>query len=332
MNSKKALITAEFDPSAVTRLKELGYEVEETGWGQTRQALTGAQLAARMPGVALLVVEVEQVTADVLAAAPELELIATCRANPVNIDIAAATARGIPVIATPGRNADSVADFTVGVMLALARNISRAERHLRQNGWLVNGAELPYFHFRGPELAGKTLGLIGGGAIGRAVAQRVRGFNMPVLVYDPYLDQASLGSLGQLISLAEVLSRADFLSLHVPVTAETKGLLGADRLALMKPTAYLINTARAGVIDEDALFEALAASRLAGAALDVFWQEPEIDPRWFSLNNVLLTPHLAGAADDVRVHHSAMIVEDLLALRSGQAPPRLVNPEVLRRR
>jgi phosphoglycerate dehydrogenase-like enzyme len=194
---------------------------------------------------------------------------------------------------------------------------------------MVGGDELPYFHFRGPELRGKTLGLVGCGAIGRAFARRVQGFDMRVLVYDPYIDQESLGDLGKLTSLEMVLSQADVLSLHVPVTPETKGLLNAGRLAMMKPTAYLINTARAPVVDEDALYTALATGRLAGAALDVFWDEPEIAPRWFGLDNVLLTPHLAGAADDVKAHHSAMIVEDLGRLRAGRVPARLANPEVL---
>lgn len=330
MCAKKALITAEFDPVGLARLAELGYDVLETGWGQTRQALTETELMSQLAGVSLLVVEVEQVTAGVIAAAPDLEVIASCRANPVNVDIAAATGRGIPVLATPGRNADSVADFTIGLMLSLGRHIHRAERHLRQHGWLVNGRELPYFYFRGPELGGKTLGLIGCGAIGRALARRAAGFDMPVLVYDPYLDQAGLGGLGRLAPLDEVLGQADFLSLHVPVTSETTGMLDARRLALMKPTAYLINTARAAVVDEEALFQALSAGRLAGAALDVFWREPEINPRWFRLDHVLLTPHIAGAADEVPAHHSAMIIEDLQALRTGRTPARLVNPQTLK--
>jgi D-3-phosphoglycerate dehydrogenase len=331
-HNKRALITAEFDPAAVTRLEEMGFAVDEAGWGQTRHALGREQLAALMPGASLLIVEVEHISAEVIAAGPDLEVIATCRAGPVNVDVEAATARGIPVLTTPGRNADSVADFALGVMLSLCRNIQRAEQHLRHNGWMVHGDELPYFHFRGPEISGKTLGLIGCGAIGRALARRVRGFEMQVLVYDPYVDQASLGDLGQLASLETLLARADVVSLHVPVTPETKGLLNAERLAIMKPGAYLINTARAAVVDEDALFSALAGGQLAGAALDVFWEEPEIAPRWFTLENVLLTPHLGGAADDVRVHHSAMVLEDLQILRRGGVPARVANPEALRGR
>jgi phosphoglycerate dehydrogenase-like enzyme len=327
-HQKRALISAEFDPAGVTRLGEMGYVVQKAGWGQTRHALSSEELMALMPGTSVLIVELEHVSAEVIAAGPELDVIATCRARPVNVDVATATARGIPVLITPARNADSVADFAMGVMLVLCRNIHRAERHMRQNGWMV-GDELPYFHFRGPEMGGKTLGLIGCGAIGRALARRARGFDMRVLVHDPYIDQAGLGDLGQLVSLETVLSEGDVVSLHVPVTPETKGLLNADRLARMKPTAYLINTARAPVVDEDALFNALTRGRLAGAALDVFWDEPEIAARWFTLDNVLLTPHLGGAADDVKVHHSAMVLEDLQTLRAGGVPARVANPEVL---
>jgi phosphoglycerate dehydrogenase-like enzyme len=326
---KRALITAEFDPRAISRLAEMGYSVQLAGWGQTHNALSIEELIVLMPGLSVLIVEVERVSGEVIAAGPELKVIATCRSGPVNVDVEAATRRGIPVLTTPARNADSVADFALGIMLALCRNISRAERHMRQAGWMVHGDELPYFHFRGPEVSGKTLGLIGCGAIGRAFARRVQGLDMRVLVNDPYIDQVSLGDLGRLAPLETVITQADFLSLHVPVTAETKGLLNADRLAMMKPTAYLINTARAAVVDEEALFAALASGQLAGAALDVFWNEPQIDPRWFTLDNVLLTPHLGGAAADVKIHHSSMVVEDLQTLRMGGVPDRLVNPEVL---
>lgn len=326
---KRALITAEFDPAAVDRLSDMGYAVELAGWGQTRHALSEETLARMVSDVSLLVVEVEQATAVVLAGAPILEVIAAGRSQPVNVDVAAATERGIVVLATPGRNADSVADFAVGLMIALARNISRAERHLRQEGWLVDG-EIPYFHFRGPEFAGKTLGLIGCGAVGREFARRVHGFGMRVLIYDPYLTPEQVGDLGRLTTLDEVLTQSDFVSLHVPVTDETRGMIGATELARVKPAAYLINTARAAVVDEAALFEALSTAALAGAALDVFWEEPlPADSAWFSLDNVLLTPHLGGASDDVKIHHSAMILDDLQTLLAGGEPARIVNPEVL---
>jgi phosphoglycerate dehydrogenase-like enzyme len=328
IQSKRALITAEFDGAHLAQLSDMGYTVEHGGWGQTREPLSLGQLLTIVPPVSLLIVEVEQVSAEIIAAAPKLDIVATCRAGPVNVDVAAATKQGVCVLTPPGRNADSVADFALGLVLALCRNISRAERHLRQNGWMVR-SEIPYFHFRGPELAGRTLGLVGFGAVGRAFARRVQGFDMRVLVADPYLAPGDIGNLGELAPLESVLAQADLLSLHVPLNEQTTGMIGVKELALMRPTAYLINTARAAVVDEEALFTALSQGRLAGAALDVFWNEPQIAARWFSLDNVLLTPHLAGAADDVKAHHAAMIIQDLQTLATGAVPERLVNPEVL---
>jgi len=198
----------------------------------------------------------------------------------------------------------------------------------RESGWYV-GDEMPYFHFRGPELAGKTLGLVGCGAIGQALARRACALGMNVLGNDPYMCQDDLGSIVHLAPWNEILARADFLSLHVPLSEETRGMIGAAELARMKPTAVLVNTARAAVVDEEALYKALLERRIAGAALDVFWQEPlPPDSPWLELDNVLLTPHLAGAADDVRKHHSAMVVEDVRTLLSGESPKRLVNPQV----
>jgi D-3-phosphoglycerate dehydrogenase len=324
----RALITSEFSNQFVSRLEALGYTVTHTGWGVTRHELNAPQLIAALDGAEVLICELEIVNAAVLDASPKLKFVATCRGNPVNVDLDAATARGVVVVNTPGRNADSVADFTIGLMILTARDMARGEMHLRAHGWKVDG-ELPYFHFRGPELGGKTLGLIGCGAVGRKVAQRVRGFDMHVIGYDPFLKQQPLGDLIRLVSLDELLRQSDFISLHALVTAENHGMIGASQLQLMKPTAYLVNTARAALVSEDALYDALASKRIAGAALDVFWQEPLNPPnRWFDLDNVTLTPHLAGASSDVITHHSAMVVEDLERWRRGERPHRLTNPAV----
>ena len=320
---------AEFDPEAIPALQALGYGVEFAGWGQTHHALAEDELVALVPGVALLVVEVEQITEKVIAAGRRLEIIAACRSLPVNVDVAAATARGIALLCTPARNADSVAEFTLGLFLALGRSIWRADKHLREHGWYV-GDEIPYFHFRGPELAGKTLGLVGCGNIGRRLAWRARRLGMKVLGYDPYLCQDDLDGMARLTTLDDVLAQADFLSLHVPASGETQGMIGAAELSRMKRTAYLINTAHAAAVDETALYKTLRKRQIAGAALDVFWQEPlPVDSPWLELDNVLLTPHLAGAADEVKVHHSAMVIEDVRTLLKGGYPARLVNPEVV---
>jgi phosphoglycerate dehydrogenase-like enzyme len=323
--TRKALITAEFDTQAVARLEEMGYSVELAGWGQTRRALTQSDLSHLAQDVSLLVVEVEQVTREVITACSSLEIIATCRSGPSNVDVAAATEAGISVLCTPGRNADAVADFVIGLILILARNIWQADRHLRKHGWHV-GEDIPYFHFRGPELSYATLGLVGCGAIGRLVARRARCLGMDVLGYDPFLCQDDVGEIVGLCELAEVFAEADFLSLHVPLNEGTRSMIGAPELARMKPSSYLINTARAAVIDEQALFSLLQERRVAGAALDVFWEEPlPHDSPWLGLDNVLLTPHIAGAADHVKVHHAAMVVEDVRTLLTGGRPARQVN-------
>jgi phosphoglycerate dehydrogenase-like enzyme len=312
----KALVTAEFGADALDELRALGYEPVHAGWGVTRRALEADELIAALDGVEVLICEVEAVTGPVLAAAPTLRLVASCRGNPTNVDLAAARERGLVVIATPGRNAVSVADYTLGLLLMHVRRIADAERQLREHGWMTDG-DLPYFHFRGPELDGRTLGLIGLGAIGRLVAARARGFGMRVVAFDPFVTDPPDDI--ELITLDELLVRSDVVSLHCPLTPETQGLLGARELELMRPSAVLVNTARAAVVDEAALLEALRGRRIGGAALDVFWHEPLADDHPIrDLDHVTITPHVAGAADDVQRHHARMILDDIARWQAGE--------------
>ncbi len=307
----KACVTAEFTDEGIARLEALGYHVLRTGWGTTRQVLDGDAYRSAAADSALLVTEIETVDAAVLDALKDLRLVATARGGPVNVDLAGCAARGVPVVFTPARNADSVADFVFGALLSLARGLGAAERHLRDEGWQVDG-ELPYLHFRGPELAGRTLGLVGYGAIGRRVAQRARdGFGMRVVFSDPYAEGG--------IALEEVLAVSDVVSLHCPRIPETRRLIDAAALARMRPDAYLVNTAGGGIVDEDALVDALWAGALAGAALDVFATEPlPRDSPLLSAPRLLLTPHLAGAALDVVRHHTGMICDDVERWHRGE--------------
>ena len=307
----RALVTAELDERGVERLEVLGYQVDRAGWGVTRQVLDRDAYVAAAAGASLLVTEIETVDEAVLDALPEVRLVATARGGPVNVDLAACAARGIPVLFTPARNADSVADFVLGVLLSLSRGISASERHLREVGWHVGG-ELPYLHFRGRELSGLTIGVVGYGAIGRRVAQRARdGFGMRVLLTDPAVE----GS----VPLEELLERSDVVSLHCPRSAATRGLVDAAALRRMKPGTLLVNTAGGGIVDEDALVEALVSGHLGGAALDVFATEPlPRDSPLLSAPNLLLTPHLAGAALDVVRHHSDLICSDVERWHRGE--------------
>ena len=307
----KALVTAEWDADGQHRLEALGYEVVRAGWGLTRQALDRDALVAAAAGSALLVTEIEVVDAQVLAALPELRLVATARGGPVNVDLAACAARDVPVLFTPARNADSVADFVLGALLSMTRGIAASECHLRTVGWHVEG-ELPYLHFRGPELGRLRLGLVGYGAIGWRVAQRASaGFGMTFAWTDPVVEGG--------IDLDDLLTGSDVVSLHCPRTPGTRGLLDAAALARMPRGSYVINTAGGGIVDEPALVAALESGHLAGAALDVFATEPlPRDSPLLSAPNLLLTPHLAGAALDVVRHHVEMLCGDVERWHRGE--------------
>lgn len=322
----RALVTAEMPADAVAGLERLGLEVRVAGWGSTRRALGTEELVTALQDVRVLVCEVEQVDGAVLARVPDLRLVVTCRATPSNVDLAAAAAHGVQVTTTPGRNADSVADFTVALLLDVLRDVGRSERHLRGSGWHVGG-DIPYFHFRGPELSRCTVGLLGLGAVGRGVAARLAGgFGTRVLVHDPYVDASPYEQVG----LDELFSASDAVSLHVPVTTGpggTAGLVGARLLRLLGPDGVLVNTARAGVVDDAALIAALRERALRAAALDVFAVEPlPRDSPYLGLDNVRLTPHVAGAGSNVPEHHAAMVLADVADHLSGRPPARLVRP------
>lgn len=307
----RALVTAEFPRAGLDRLRAAGLEVTTGGWGVTGQALDPVAYARAAADCAVLVTEIEQVDAALLDAVGTVRFVATARGGPANIDLAACTERGIPVVATPGRNAESVADYTIGLILDVVRGITAADGHLRGEGWEVDG-RLPYLHYRGPELAGRTLGLIGYGAVGRAVGRRAEaGFGMRLVVHDPAVD----GS----VPLGQLLAGSDVVSLHCPRIPATAGLIGAEQLAAMRGSAYLINTAGGGMVDEDALVAALHAGTIAGAALDVFATEPL---PWTSplrdASRLVITPHLAGASTDVPAHHADLICTDLERWLAGE--------------
>ena len=316
MGGVKALVTAEFPADGLDELRSLGYEPVHAGWGVTRRAMDVAELIAALDDVEVLICELEAVAGATLEAAPTLRLVASCRGNPTNVDLDAAVERGVIVLCTPGRNATSVADFTMGLLLGHARRIGRSEAQLRERGWMTDG-ELPYLHFRGPELAGRTIGLVGLGAIGRLVADRARGFGMAVVAFDPFVTAAPAGV--ELVTLGALLARSDVVSIHCPLTSETEGLIGFKEFELMRSDAILVNTARAAVVQEQALLAALRSHSIAGAALDVFWDEPlAADHPIRDLDNVTITPHVAGAADDVQRHHARMILDDIGRWRAGQ--------------
>ena len=268
---------------------------------------------------ALLTTVTDKVTADVLSVEPRrARLVANFGVGFNNIDVEAAKARGISVSNTPDVLTDATADLAVTLLLMVARRTGEGERHLRGGQWTGWRPT----HLLGTHVTGKTLGLVGMGRIARAVAQRAHhGFGMKVIFHDPFPPSADVAaSLGaeSRASLEEVLREADFVSLHCPATPETRHLMNRDRLAQMRPDAFLVNTARGDVVDEAALVEALRDKRLAGAGLDVYEKEPQVTQALVAMDNVVLLPHLGSATQETRVAMGMRALENLKRFFAGQ--------------
>jgi phosphoglycerate dehydrogenase-like enzyme len=328
----KILVTATLDPWGVDRLSRYG-EVANEGFGDKKRLLAGSKLARALDGVDVFVTEIDQVRARVLEEVDRLQVIACCRADPVNVDVAAATEKGIPVLHAPGRNAQAVAELTLALMLMSLRNIPQSMDILRQQGGPQGMVKMAvtFFDLKGHELWGKVVGIVGLGAVGSEVAKRLRGFGVELLVCDPYVSDEEVVDLGaRRADLVTLLAEADVVTLHATLSAETKGMLGREEFRVMKPTARLVNTARAELADEEALCEALKEGRIAGAALDVFAQEPPPpDHPLLQLPNVIATPHIGGNTYEIPVHQSRIVVSDLERLFCGERPLHIVNPSTL---
>ena len=267
------------------------------------------------------------VDAGVLAAAPRLRVVSNFGVGFDNVDLAAATERGILVCNTPGVLSDAVADLTMALVLSLARRLPESERFVREGRWGVGpGLEL------GTDVGGKTLGIIGLGRIGCEVARRALAFGMEVWFHDAFRDPPPEVAFCRYRDFDDLLRESDFVSLHVNLSEETRGLIGARELGLMRPTAYLINTARGPVIDQAALVEALRAGTIAGAALDVLEREPPAgDEPVLQLPNVIVLPHVGSATRETRRAMLDLSIDNLLAALRGETPACVVNPEVLGR-
>ncbi len=324
-DAHKALVTAPFRGEGLDTLREIAEVVYDPWIEQQPLRIYGSeQLAERVKdeGADILVVESDSVKGPVL----DLPLVAvgSCRGDPNNVDIAAATQRGFPVLRAPGRNANGVAELTVALLFAVNRGVVPADRDVRE-GQVFRDGTIPYQRFRAWELSGRTAGIVGLGAVGRATKWRLEGLGMRVISYDPYAAEATH-------SLDDLLAESDVVSMHAVVTPETTGMIGADQFAGMKDGAIYVNTARAALHDTDALVAALQSGHLGGAGLDHFEGEHlPTDHPLCTMSNVVLTPHIGGATYDTEANHSCLIADDLVRLLNGERPVHICNPEVLDR-
>lgn len=328
----KMLVTAELEQAGLDTLRQYGEVIYEP-LRQTHCLLAGDMLVEKLEGVSIFVTEADPIGADVLDRVPQLKVICACRGEPVNVDISAATQHGVLVLYTPGRNAHAVADLTVCLMLMLARRIPEITRLFYGRSPEDDSMMFllrVYQMLEGIELWEKTVGIIGLGAVGRLVASRVRAFGAHVLAYDPHLPaDAFLESGARSVDLGTLLRESDFVTLHAKVTSETERMLGAEQFALMKPTAYFLNLARAALTDEDALVQALREKRIAGAALDVFAQEPlPANHPLLQMENVIALPHIGGNTAEVAIHQSRILVPDVERVLRGEKPQFCLNPQV----
>ena len=277
---------------------------------------------------ALVSLLTDPIDAEVFDAAPKLRIVSQYAVGYDNIDVKEATKRGIYVTNTPGVLTETVADFTFALMLAVARRVVEADKYVREGRWKVAWHPLMML---GSDVYGRTLGIVGMGRIGSAVARRAKGFGMRILYYDSVRREELERELGaEFADLDRLLEESDYVSLHVPLTPETYHLIGEEQLRKMKPTAFLINTARGKVVDQKALYRALKEGWIAGAGLDVFEQEPiPPDDPLLKLDNVVLAPHAASASHETRSRMAEMVAENLIAFLNGKVPPNLVNKEVV---
>ncbi|MGV0642588.1 NAD(P)-dependent oxidoreductase [Mycolicibacterium sp. XJ2546] len=320
----RALVTAPLRGPGFDKLQQL-VDVVYDPWIELRplRIYTAEQLAERVSAerADVLVVEGDSVTGPVFGL--PLRAVAATRGDPNNVDVSGATAARIPVLHTPARNADAVAEMAVGLLFAATRHVLTADADVRA-GEVFRDGTIPYQRFRAWEVAGRTAGLVGLGAVARALRWRLEGLGMTVIAYDPFHDEARH-------SLDELLAEADVVSLHAPVTEDTVGMIGAAQFAAMRDEVVFLNTARAQLHDTDALVDALRRGKVAAAGLDHFvgeWLPPEHPLA--AMDNVVLTPHIGGATWNTEARQAQMVADGLEALLAGRTPAHIVNPEVLR--
>ena len=332
------LFTAEADDSIVSQLEDV-CDVVYDGWKKTKTIINEDELIAKLQGKQILITSYDKVTEKVLTSCPVLKLVVCGRANPVNVDCAAAKKLGIKVAYTPGRNSDVTAEFAVAMILNLVRNVSRANRAILSGAAttddMVKPDEVkndvtwgkvkechPYENFKGPQIRNKTMGIVGYGSIGRRVGSIMHhGFCANLLIYDPFLSPIDIEEPGvRLVDFETLIGQSDFISCHIKVTPETTNLFNYDTFKKMKRTAYFINNSRGAIVNENDLCRALDDHLIAGCALDVYAYEPLYKGHPFisgKYDNLLMTPHISGASPDAITNGTMMIVDAVRRYISG---------------
>jgi len=334
-DSTRILVTASFHEQGLAVLREYADVVYED-WRATKRVYWGGELLQKIKQAKAnaVVVEADAVTDEVIDGTP-LKFIGCARDAPNEIDVDAATRRKVPVFYAPGRNAESVADLTILLMLAQARKLVAIDRALKSGNVRVDdaaGLAKMQESLQGFELGPHTIGIIGLGQIGSRVAERLRGFGARVIYYDPNVKAEQGKKVGaESVDLKTLLKTADIVTLHTRATSETFHMIGQEQLSWMKPMAHLINTARSAIVDEDALYKALKAKAIAGAGLDVHSREPVgSDNRFLEFDNVTVTPHIGGNTSDVVYRQSLILASTIEQFLTGKPVKNVVNPEVLK--
>ncbi|MHA2430588.1 MAG: NAD(P)-dependent oxidoreductase [Promethearchaeota archaeon] len=328
----KALITASISDEV---LKELGTLMEITyeSWRDTGIIyLDAKELIEKLKGYDIFITTADDLKKSELFDHTNLKLIVSCRGDPFNVNLNAAIRNNIPVIFTPLRNVDAVAELTIGFMISLVRNLSQLNRFLHSEEFEIIDFEdwIQYYNrFIGIELLNKTVGIIGFGLIGRRVAERLKSFGVNFLIYDPFLPDEVIDEIGRKVDIDTLMRNSDIITVHAAATEENDNLINRERIAMMKNTAYLLNLAKGSLVDYEALFKALKEKQIAGAALDVFPLEPiDEDNEFLELDNVIVAPHIGGNTKEVIVRQSNMLLNDIKLWLNYEKPKHVLNPEV----
>jgi D-3-phosphoglycerate dehydrogenase len=330
----KALITATLSEEVLKELKSI-LDITYEPWRETGKIYFDVkELIEKLKGYDIFITETDDIKKPKIFEESKLKLIVSCRGDPFNVDLDTATKNNIPVLNTPLRNVDAVAELTIGLMLMLARNLHQVERNIHSNKFEITDFEdyISYLNkFQGIELKGKAIGIIGLGQIGRRVADRLKSYKVKFLIYDPYVPKENVEKYGKKVDIEFLMRNSDFITIHAGATDDNYNLINKEKIKMMKNSAFLLNLAKGSIIDYEALYNALKEKKIAGAALDVFPLEPiDEDNEFIRLDNTIVTPHIGGDTNEVKDRQSKILLEDIKSWLNGDVPKHVLNPEVFK--